>query len=372
MKELLSDSAKRLATDYAESDRIVFFDILRAVFSEAAAQAGSARDFYFSLGGQTIHLQFAGNALEKRLTRAMAHLRCPPPATAADLTIRLWDSSSTGRPLPYLLDNLLQSLYSISTSRHARGGRGEIFPLMSRRFGAALNGPFIFSGLDRAENEAFYYLPDHRELPDYEIGAPLKAIFHWWFSSPSRQLVHSGAVGNAMGGVLLVGEGGAGKSTTALNCLNSPLCYASDDYVLVETQPVFTVRSLYNTAKVKTNADLARFPNLASWHQADKQAAKPMMFVYENAPDKLIGEMPLKAVICPRYISGAQAALAEISPSEAFKAISISTIRQAPNAGSETMSMLRGLVSTLPRYSLVFGEQQCAVPEIIGEVLANL
>ena len=40
-------------------------------------------------------------------------------------------------------------------------------------------------------------------------------------SDRNLQYVHAGAVGNKNGGILLVGKGGSGKSSTALACLKS-------------------------------------------------------------------------------------------------------------------------------------------------------
>ena len=44
----------------------------------------------------------------------------------------------------------------------------------------------------------------------------MRALFHWIMEDRGRALVHAAAVGRSDGGLLIVGRGGSGKSTTAL------------------------------------------------------------------------------------------------------------------------------------------------------------
>jgi hypothetical protein len=370
-------SSQSRQAGHEEDARAEFFQLFFRGFQDAVqSSGGSSKDFYYLIAGQKIRLQFAGDSLVHELTRALEHLRIEIPKNEKpDLTICLWDSFSSGRRLPFFLYSFINNLYSPPTTRYERGERGEIFAMNSRRFRAALNGPQILTLLDFQEKTAFFWMPDCREMPDYERGAPLKTILHWHFAAASRQLIHAGAVGNSSGGVLLTGEGGSGKSTTALNSLNSSLSYASDDYVLVELDPRPVAYSLFNTAKVKTRKDLTRFPNLVSWATNDESVnfknEKPMMFVSENAPEKLIKELPLKAIINPRFVAGENLKLTEISTHQAFEAIAVSTVRQLPHADNETLRMLRQLVKSVPNYSLVFGEDQRHISEIIEQLLAR-
>ena len=90
----------------------------------------------------------------------------------------------------------------------------------------------------------------------------MRNILHWWAASTSGQLIHAGALGRPDGGVLLLGAGGAGKSTTTLASLGSALRIAGDDFNLVDTAEPVTVHSLYSGAKL-ADAARSRFPELA-------------------------------------------------------------------------------------------------------------
>jgi subfamily B ATP-binding cassette protein MsbA len=74
-------------------------------------------------------------------------------------------------------------------------------------------GPDILNALDLQQNLAVYWVEDANRIPYYERGSPLSALLSLWMGARQRYFVHAGAVGNANGGVLLTGKGGAGKST---------------------------------------------------------------------------------------------------------------------------------------------------------------
>ena len=62
-------------------------------------------------------------------------------------------------------------------------------------------------------------------------------VFHWMGSPGAACLAHGGAVGLEGAGVLLVGAGGVGKSSTSLVCVEAGFDYAADDYCLVSAEP---------------------------------------------------------------------------------------------------------------------------------------
>jgi len=364
-----------LLNDYEKADRIAFYETFYAAFQEASANVGGAKDFYYRLAGQTIRLRFAGDALVPYLTRALAHLFVAPTENP-DFTFCVWESLTTGRPLPRLLADFNRHVTHLPWLG-IRGVRGEVFPYSVERIQTSLHGEKdILTVSDRERKSCVYWTNDAAELPFYEIGAPLRMPLQWHFNTPNRQMIHSGAVGTEqLGGVLLSGKGGSGKSTTALTCLDSDLFYASDDYVLVDIEPEVAAHSVFQTAKVKTLQDLERFPRLKSWMMnADGVAEtgeKPMMFVGEHQPEKIIKRLPIKAIVFPRFIAGADYRLEPVSQSSAFKAIITSTIMQTPFADKESLQMVTKLVRRVPSYLLAFGENQSRLPEIIKQILTE-
>ena len=352
---------------------LALFRLMHDAFIDAEHQAGGSADCYYKIGGSVLRLRFAGPALVPAIGRAFAHLAVAP-AAAPDLEICVWDSASTHRPLPLLVSSLVRLLKI--TWLEDRGIRGEILDYNSGRIRAALHGHdnTILSLIDLQERTAVYWVQTGSDIPWYETGAPLRILLYWWFSHHAKQIIHGGAIGTKRGGLLLGGKGGSGKSTTALACLDSALFYAGDDYSLVELSAQPFVHSLYNTAKVKGEADFNRFPWMSSRicnvDRIGPDAEKPMMFLHEHQPDKIISGFPLKAVVLPRFIAGTKKCeVISLAPESAFRAIAHSTITQLAGAGSEALRAMSGIVHRVPCYLVMLGEDLNDVSKIMAQLL---
>jgi hypothetical protein len=359
--------------DPLDADRLALFRLMHDAFIEAEHQAGGSDDYYYKIGGSVLRLRFAGPALVQFITRAFAHLAVAP-VPIPDLTICLWDSVSTGRQLPLLVSSLIRLLKI--TWLEDRGIRGEILDYNSGRIRAALHGHdnTILSLIDLQERTAVYWVQTGSDIPWYETGAPLRILLYWWFSHHAKQIIHGGAIGTERGGLLLGGKGGSGKSTTALACLDSALLYAGDDYSLVELSSQPFVHSLYNTAKVKGEADLNRFPWMSSRicnvERIGPDAEKPMMFLHEHQPDKITSGFPLKAVVLPRFFPGTKKCeVTSLAPESAFRAIAHSTITQLAGAGSEALRAMSQIVHRVPCYLVKLGEDLSDISKTMSELL---
>lgn len=357
--------------DFDEADRAVFFELFHSAFNDAVENIGNRLEFYFRSARQTICLSFAGNSLVPKLTRAFSHLEVEP-VVDPDLKICLWDTASTGRVLPVLLQNFI-TLATHLPWLNLRGKRCEIFPYTDKNLRTGLSAGDILTALNLQKKVGVYWVADAKMIPYYDVGAPLRLLLNWWFASETRQLIHGGAVGTENAGVLLAGKGGSGKSTTALNCLASALLYAGDDYVIVENDSSPVAHSLYNTAKVKTIKDFERFPDLRNWitnrDSAQTNHEKPMMFVGERQPEKILRQVPLKAIVFPRFVAGERPRIEPFAQQNAYREISVSTITQTPGNDKICAEMIAELVRKLPCYQLVFGENQTQIPDFINQIL---
>jgi len=360
--------------DPLDADRLALLRIMHDAFLEAEERIGGI-NYDYRIGDSIVRLRFAGGALIPSITRAFAHLAVPP-APAADLVICIWDSASTGRRLPLLVSSLTRLLKM--TWLENRGIRGELLDYNSQRFRAALHGEDsnLLSLLELREKIGIYWVENGCDIPWYEMGAPLRTLLYWWFSDRGQYIVHAGAVGTDAGGILLGGKGNSGKSTTALASLASSLQYAGDDYVLVSAGREPVVHSLYNTAKVKGEADFKRFPWMASRicnaERIGANGEKPMMFVHEHQPEKIISGFPLKAIVLPRFIPGnAKCKVIPLAPDSAFKAIAQSTVTQLIGAGSETLRAMSQVTQRVPCYLAGLGEDLEDIPNVMLELLAR-
>ena len=178
-----------------ETSPAAFFEQVYHTFQQAERLAGGSVDRLYTIGGYTIQLRFAGPVLIPFITPALEHLAAKP-GSAPVLTVCLWDSVSTGTktpPPPWSADDYI--------------ARGEIRGYNNDHIHTVFHvGAGVLSMLDTRQDLALHWVRDARQFPYYESAAPLRAILHWWMRNHGRQLVHGGAVGTSMGGVLLAGK----------------------------------------------------------------------------------------------------------------------------------------------------------------------
>ena len=159
--------------------------IMHDAFLEAQDRVGGSIDHHYRVAENNIRLRFAGPSLVPSISRAFAHLE-HSPVTAPDLVICIWDSASTGRPLPLLVSSLLRLLKM--TWLENRGIRGEILDFNGGRLRAALHGhdSNLLSVIDLEANVGVYWVAANSDIPWYETGAPLRILLYWWFSRYAR------------------------------------------------------------------------------------------------------------------------------------------------------------------------------------------
>ena len=328
-----------------------FHRLAGETFQRAAARAG-AKTFYFSIGGRTVKLNFAGDALVPILTPALTHL-LTAPVTSPDLTVSFWESATTGEKMP-----------APPWGAAAFGPRGEISGYNDDRFYTIYQpGVDSLQLYDAAERQALYWVARAEQIPYWERSFPLRTIIHWWLEKEPLQPMHAAAVGVADKGVLIAGPSGSGKSTTALACLEAGLNYAGDDYVLVALEPEPYVHSLYGTAKL--TLDDQYFPTL----RAELPGEKKLFFLQDKYPTRLVKGFPLQAIFVPTLTGRGETTIRPASPMAALKALAPTTVFHLPRGGAAAFKKMSALVKAVPCYHLELGTEILAIPNVLRRFL---
>src|ERR1700690_3478256 len=245
------DASQRRPANETATIVATLLDRAVAQFKEVA-RAETLRRHAWQVGPWCIEQCHLGPGLEDLMLPAWAHL---PPAAAgnAQLVVYCADVEATGLDL----GSFPWRSGETANQGLVAGLEGTDFRALWDQQGRAVH---LF---DRRRGIALYAVASRRDFRSWERSLPPRHILHWWTAVHGGQLIHAGAVGTSQGGVLLLGASGAGKSTTSLACLDSPLAIAGDDFVLVGPGDPSTIQSVSSTAKLSHQA-LRRFPGLKS------------------------------------------------------------------------------------------------------------
>lgn len=334
-------------------------DELASGAEEAAEAAGGFEDRYFNLAGLTVRLRFAGPALAESMTRALAHVEVPPVAEPG-LTVSLWDGASTStrapaRPRGLVVDSEWGSL---------RVSRAE------DRYTFLQWGPGFLNVIDTDAGQAFCWFDSAARLGIAEVGTPLLVPLHLWLGDRGVQLVHAAAVGRPDGCVILVGGSGAGKSSTSLACLHSPLRHLGEDYCLIRPGDPPIVSSLYCSAKVDEET-LTRLPELEELvvpvPAGDEH--KVLLDLHANHDDELLASAPLHAVALPSIGANGVTTQRPCSRGAALAATAPSTLLQLPGTTEATMERLVAIIRAVPCHHLEVGSDVSQIPGAIERML---
>ena len=338
-----------------------FFAGAEAAFA-AAADRAARRDVHLEVAGHVVRLGFAGDALVPALVPAVRHLEVPAADAAAALHVDLFDSRSTGVPMP-----------PPPWGPDAWGAKGEIAGFNDDRIRTVHDpGTEILHVYDTERSTAVFWAPAAGTIPWWESSFPFRTILHWWSAPTSRQPAHSGAVARDGVAVLVAGPSGSGKSTTTLACLEAGLGYVGDDYVLLDVDEP-SVHSLYSTAKLEPD-NLHRFPDLARLvanpDRLDSQ--KAMLFLHEHRPEQLVLHAPAGAILLPRIAHTPRTTLVPAPASAAMSALAPTTLFQLPGYGREVHAKCSRLVRSVPSYWLDVGEDLPGIAGAVGDLLDDL
>ncbi len=365
-----SDEQAKGSMRKMDPDPVAFFATAYQTFEQATYATGGWLERFYSIGGHTVRLRFAGPTLLPQMTRALEHLSTRP-IPVPSLTICLWDDASTHTimPPPPWLGYVAYNPQGDTRIVYTR--RGDVRGFNNDRVYTAYNwGADVLNVLDKDLGLAVYWTRDARRLPSYETSAPLRTILHWWVNQHGYQFVHGGAVGTTDRGVLLAGKGGSGKSTTALACLNSCLVYLGDDYCLVKVDPAPYAYSVYSSAKLDAD-NIHRLPHLlpalSNAHHLDTE--KAVFYLHPRFQDKMVCGFPICAILLPRISGRPETRLVPASPLDGLKALALSTMSQLARAGQTSIQLMHRLAHQVPCIHLELGTDLSRIPEVILRLL---
>lgn len=343
-----------------EEEQLAYFEQCHEKFVQAAESSGYYRH-YFRVAGSSICIVFAGHKMEHIMLPAFEHLRINETETA-DLTLCVWDSESTGiKMVPHPCEH------------HSFTDRGDIWGFFSNRIKTAFHySDFSVNVLDLQRGTGIYWVESAGNFRYWVYASPLRTLIHWWMESLGFQLIHAAAIGTENGALLIVGKGGAGKSTTALSCLRVGFYYLGDDYIILKMDPEPTVFSLYSSAKLNF-ADVEKFPGFHDLvlNRPEMTDDKAVIHLYPEFKNQIVKEMPVRAIITTEITNREKGDFIPAGFWTIQQAVSFTTLSHLPYPGKSTYNFFSLLANSLPKHILRPGRNLTELPLLVSECIDN-
>jgi len=315
------------------------------------------------LAGIKVRLKFSGSSLPPYILPAIEQITADFSGLPTACTIFVWDSFTTGIDLPRAPVKLTEIKFN-----------GEITGFNNQRFKAVYLAPArMLCLLDLETNVGIVCMADVRILPGFEMACPLRCVFNGILKHHKISMVHTAAVGNADGAVLIAGHGGAGKSSTALRCLIGGLNYFGDDVCaisIIEQKPV--VFSVYSSGKIHTK-DLGKFANIKGTpiNKKDIGYEKEIFFLGGAYKNYLPLHSNIKAVLIPDQSKG-EIGFSPVSPDSVLSVIWLSTAMLLPDTGSENFLRVASILQKVPFYRFHLGDRPEEIPGAVNQVIKSI
>ncbi len=299
----------------------------------AAAALERVSTLHLSIAGRPLRIDIAGAATIAAIAPAFLPLalKSPPPEDAARLLI--WAGDHYAHPVWRPVDG--------GPVRFRDGGlvashQVQVVEVFARE------APMLMWGV-----------PEAFESGDVRAH-PASTVLAAWLAHTGAQLLHVAAVGDASGAALLVGAGGAGKSTSALACASGGLGFLGDDLCVVDTAGSPTVHALYATAKVTPESE-ARLNFSAG--QTLGQTDKGKRAVALDDTVSILRSAPIKAIITLSKSSSGASMPARLSTAEVLRVLVPTALKAAIGAGelSQWLRSAASLARVTPGYRIEIG-----------------
>lgn len=209
----------------------------------------------------------------------------------------------------------------------------------------------LHTGVDLRRRAALVIWQDRAY--DLLVSSPLRTILQWLASDTGGVLLHAAAVGRPDGGILLLGPGRAGKSTTAIAVMAAGGVAAGDDYVWVDTDSSPPAAySCFRTARTRQSNALnplgVRSP--VPGFDIDYDEPKRVHYLAE-ATNAMVRHLPLVGAATIRK-GGDTTEVRSIPAIEALLKVAPSSIFQASSDRPQQMSQITALISGLPCFEV--------------------
>ncbi len=338
------------------------FQGLAAGFDAARSSGTAYRQFNLLIAGHSVHIRVVGNDWAAIVAASMSHL-LEPDAAECDpaLTIDVWDVHETGVAAAHLatVDTTAPPIL-MKTSDDGR------FVGEDRHHGTVW--------LDRTRSRIVGCTLAANRLNLDERARPFHKMLSAWLEDRGVQFVHAGLITHAGKGILFVGNGGAGKSTSSIACLRAGMGYLGDDFIgLGHDDGRFVGHGLYASCLLNVH-HIKRFPDLQALAHAPNYDVEEKFVLYltEAFPANLRRRISIDALVLPRVVEQPQTTFRAATKAATLMAMAPTSVMLLPRPNRAAFDRLTQLVSTTPSYWLELGRDVDRIPDAVKTLADTL
>jgi hypothetical protein len=216
-----------------------------------------------------------------------------------------------------------------------------------------LRGESGLAVADWRSNRAYVWVPSIEAIVRHDQAAPFRWIIDGLAQRRGLTAMHASVIGEHGIGLLIVGEGGRGKSTLALAGIAAGMEYLADDYCLVCAQPPYPAYRLFNTAKVRVESKVVTSGMVDLEHAIEPgHGGKRIFNLARYAPQALVERLEIRALLLPEFTDNALPTIDRVSSGEAFRRAAPSTVAQCAGSEAQAAADVGRLARALPAYRI--------------------
>jgi len=334
---------------------------LGVAFAEVESRiSGELIESEYQIAGYKVLLRIVGRELAADVERSLCHL-CVRNGAIPDLAIEIWDDEAVG---PAGWTDWPENVDFYGTLSVAEGAR---FVLNQRPSSVML--------LDRRENHVTGCVRRRSSLFLDERARPFHRLLSIWLDDRDIQFIHAALTVAEDQGLLFVGSGGSGKSTTSVACFLSGFAFLSDDFVALQKTDNGRLigHSLYATCLL-ANDHVKRFPSLAQIVRPPNHGIelKSVAYLADHQGGRFAADTDIAAVILPQVVDRPLTTYRRAKPMEAMLALAPSSVNILPGAVHSSLDKLSKLVTSVPSFWLELGHDVGQIGPTVRQICQEL
>ncbi len=341
---------------------LVYFGKMALAFEEALISFPDLLSIsYYRFAGFSVRIRCVGNKISVMHERVFKHLMLEDVNTSEknfDLTIDLWDQIEIKFPCPVdLISEESLKLRTVTASADSRIVTDQ-----------DINTSLFF---DRKEKRIIASFLSADEMNNYDLSKPFNRLLALWYRDMNVDVIHSSMISKNNKGILFLGEGGSGKTTSALSCLVDGFNYLGDDHIgLTEVNNVFIGHSLYASALIYKN-HFRQFPQLQEFElQKNMQPDLKSIIYFSNGYlNKIDNYAEIAVLLLPRVVNSKHTDFRKAGKGETLLAVAPSSLRLQISPNKKAFDTISKLVDRTPSYWIYVGNDLDEIPKCVNEII---